>query len=108
MIYFAVVGLHLFRGLTETRCRLTPEPEDGVWEAYDGWKELCGIRECPIGTFCGNLIDHNLPKNSTENDEEEFFWDFIRFDDFFHSLLVVFTFLNVTGWSGTTFMVIGT
>lgn len=64
--------------------------------------------ECPLGTFCGNPIYHGLPKNATENDEENFFWDFIRFDDFFHSLFVVFTFLNVTGWSGTTFMVIGT
>lgn len=55
--------------------------------------------------YCGNPIDYGLPKNMTENDYVDFKWDYTRFDDFFHSLLVVFTFLNVTGWSGTTFMV---
>ena len=70
MIYFAVVGLHLFRGVTESRCRLTPEPEDGVWEVDDTWEQLCGLRECPSGTFCGNPISWGLPKNATENDSE--------------------------------------
>ncbi|CAD8070112.1 unnamed protein product [Paramecium sonneborni] len=104
MIYFAIIGLHLFIGLTEKRCRITPEPIDGVWLADDEVLKLCGIWECPENLYCGSPVDHNLPKNMTENDVADFSWDFIRFDDFFHSLLVVFTFLNVTGWSGTTFM----
>lgn len=105
MIYFSIIGLHLFRELTEKRCRLTPEPIDGIWEADPNIQKLCGIWRCPEGRYCGSPIDFGLPKNLTENDFEAFCWDFIRFDDFFHSLLVVFTFLNVTGWSGTTFMV---
>lgn len=105
MIYFAIIGLHLFIGLTERRCRITPEPVDGVWLADDEVLKLCGIWECPEELYCGSPVDYGLPKNATENDVAEFSWDFIKFDNFFHSLLVVFTFLNVTGWSGTTFMV---
>jgi hypothetical protein len=33
MIYFSIIGLHLFNGLTEKRCRLTPKPVDDIWEA---------------------------------------------------------------------------
>ncbi|CAD8153287.1 unnamed protein product [Paramecium pentaurelia] len=104
MIYFAIIGLHLFIGLTERRCRITPEPVDGVWLADDEVLKLCGIWQCPEELYCGSPVDYGLPKNATENDVAEFSWDFIKFDNFFHSLLVVFTFLNVTGWSGTTFM----
>jgi hypothetical protein len=47
MLYYSIVGLHLFMGLTEYRCRLTPEPEDDVWEADGEFKHLCGIWKCP-------------------------------------------------------------
>ena len=105
MIYFSIIGLHLFIGLTERRCRLTKYPIDNIWIADPNIQKLCGIWECPENTYCGSPLDYNLPRNETENDIEAFNWNFTRFDDFFHSLLVVFTFLNVTGWSGTTFMV---
>ncbi|CAD8145327.1 unnamed protein product [Paramecium pentaurelia] len=104
MIYFSIIGLHLFIGLTERRCRLTQYPIDDIWIADPNIQKLCGIWECPENTYCGSLLDYDLPRNETENDLEAFNWNFTRFDDFFHSLLVVFTFLNVTGWSGTTFM----
>lgn len=45
-----------------------------------------------------------MERNLGETDFLEFSYNFTRFDDFFYSLFVVFTFLNVTGWSGTTFM----
>jgi hypothetical protein len=45
-----------------------------------------------------------LPRDHKEGEFEELAYNFNRFDDFFYSLFVVFTFLNVTGWSGTTFM----
>lgn len=80
-------------------------PIDGKWEADNEILKLCGIWDCPENTYCGSPDDYNLPKIEGENDYEAFVWDFGRFDDFFHSFLVVLTFLNVTGWSGTTFMV---
>lgn len=84
---------------------MTPEPIDGEWLADDSILKLCGIWECPVDRYCGSPADYGLPRNETENDFEAFTWNFTRFDDFFYSLFVVFTFLNVTGWSGTTFMV---
>jgi len=27
MMYYSIVGIHLFTGLTEYRCRMTPEPD---------------------------------------------------------------------------------
>lgn len=49
MIYYSIVGIHLFMGLTEFRCRMTPEPnfETQTWEADPTIKNLCGIWDCP-------------------------------------------------------------
>ncbi|CAD8180886.1 unnamed protein product [Paramecium pentaurelia] len=104
VLYYSIIGLHLFMGITEYRCRETPTPINEEWKAVDDIKFLCGIWECSDNSYCGSLADYNLPRNMTENVIEQFGFGFIRFDDFFYSLFVVFTFLNVTGWSGTTFM----
>ncbi|CAK89639.1 unnamed protein product (macronuclear) [Paramecium tetraurelia] len=104
VLYYSIIGLHLFMGVTEYRCRETPEPEDGKWIAVEDIKHLCGIWDCPEDTYCGSLADHGLPRDLQENRYEQFGFGFIRFDDFFYSLFVVFTFLTIIGWSGTTFM----
>jgi hypothetical protein len=49
MLYYSIVGLHLFSGVTENRCRESHEPEDGKWPAVLEIKFLCGIWECPEG-----------------------------------------------------------
>ena len=85
---------------------MTELPIDGVWEADPEIKKLCGIWECPADTFCGNPADYDIERNFHENDHEEFYYNLSRFDDFFHSLFVTYLFLNVTGWSGTTYYVI--
>jgi hypothetical protein len=54
--------------------------------------------------YCGSLADYGLPPRPEEGLFEEFSYNFNGFNHFFESLFVVFTFLNVTGWSGTTFM----
>lgn len=54
--------------------------------------------------YCGSPADYGLPREWMDNDYLEFSFNLTRFDDFFYSLFVVFTFLNVTGWSGTTFL----
>lgn len=40
-----------------------------------------------------------------ENDSEEFMWNFVRFDNVFNSLLVVFTYFCLIGWSETNYIV---
>lgn len=47
MIFYSIIGIHLFSGLTEKRCRLTPEPVAGEWEVDTNIKNLCGIWDCP-------------------------------------------------------------
>ena len=47
ILYYSIIGLHLFMGLTEYRCRMTSEPIDNVWVADPEIKTLCGIWECP-------------------------------------------------------------
>lgn len=71
MLYYSIIGLHLFNGITEYRCRETPEPEeDGTWLASEEEKHLCGVWDCPEHTYCGSLADYGLPRNMTENSYE--------------------------------------
>lgn len=105
LLFFSVIGLHFLKGLTTTRCRLTPEPENGEWEASEEFPYLCGIYECPHNLTCGSPYDHGLEWNMHENDNEEFMWNYSRFDNLFNSLLVVFTYFCLIGWSETTYMV---
>lgn len=50
-------------GITEYRCRETPEPENGKWTAVEDIKHLCGIWDCPEDNYCGSLADHGLPRD---------------------------------------------
>lgn len=47
MLFYCIVGLHLFSGVTENRCRYTPEPVDNKWDADLSIQFLCGAWECP-------------------------------------------------------------
>jgi hypothetical protein len=57
-----------------------------------------------IRLTCGSPADHGIPRDLEESNFMEFSFNFIRFDDFFHAFLVVFTLLLLKGWSGTTFL----
>ena len=48
-LIFGIIGLHLFRGLMENRCRLTPIPENGKWLVNENHLKLCGYADCPKG-----------------------------------------------------------
>ncbi|CAD8058415.1 unnamed protein product [Paramecium primaurelia] len=104
LLYFSVIGLHFFMGLTTMRCRLTPEPEDGIWEASEEVPYLCGIYECPEHLTCGSPYQYGLEWDHKENDSEEFMWNFLRFDNLPNSLLVIFTYFCLIGWSETNYM----
>lgn len=56
MLFYAVVGLYLFYGLEENRCRETPMPEHGEWIAIESIESFCGSWKCNIGFFISNLI----------------------------------------------------
>lgn len=104
MFFYAIVGLHVFQGITEYRCRETPVPDfkKNEWVAAE-IENLCGIWICPEGTYCGSPAEYDIPRDFNEGQSEAFTFGYNRFDDIFYSLLVIFTYLNVTGWSGTVF-----
>lgn len=59
---FGILGLQLFSGANESRCRLTPNPINGEWIANKSTLYLCAdSTDCPQGNYCGNPINYNLP-----------------------------------------------
>ena len=52
MIFYAIIGLHLFMGAYEYRCRVSPEPIDGEFPLAEGIPFLCGSYECSENTYC--------------------------------------------------------
>lgn len=50
LIFFGILGLHLFKGMTENHCRITPNPINSTyWPAIEDFESLCGEIECPEG-----------------------------------------------------------
>ena len=47
LIFFGILGLHLFMGYTENRCRSSPFPDGEFWPALSDYKTLCGSFSCP-------------------------------------------------------------
>jgi hypothetical protein len=50
MILFSILGLQLFVGIFENRCRMTEKPENNIWLADPNIKRLCNPSEptsCP-------------------------------------------------------------
>lgn len=91
MYGFSVIGLHLLKGATASRCM-----KDGILD--DSITTLCGSFQCPEGYECVEHFDlHHLQ-------EEEFFYGFNNFDTIYESFLAVYMYLNATGWSGTLFI----
>ena len=52
-IFYAIWGLHFFKGIEEYRCRETMEPEDIngtlIWTPSDSIEFHCGYWNCPDG-----------------------------------------------------------
>ena len=47
ILFYAILGMQLFRGLKENRCRYTNAPVNETWIADPNLKFLCGYRSCP-------------------------------------------------------------
>lgn len=48
LVLYGTLGIQLFSGLTENRCRVTKEPVNGEWIAYDNITYLCGSTDCEM------------------------------------------------------------
>jgi len=52
IIFLGILGMQLFSGIFEQRCRLTPYPIDGKWLIDDNYSRLClkgDSSSCPLG-----------------------------------------------------------
>jgi hypothetical protein len=85
-IIFAIAGLQLWSGVLKKRCI----NEETGRELLDG--DLCGASSWPSGYFWGKT-NHN-PNYGITN-----------FDNIFFSLLVIFNWVTLEGWSGIMVMV---
>ena len=106
MVFFAIIGLHLFSGAFEYRCRQTPEPVDGEWLLAEGIPYMCSTYECPENTFCGAPNDKGIPWDENERDIVEMNFGVTNFDSILWAMLTVFHYVRATGWSSIVFMVI--
>lgn len=49
LLFFSILGLHLFKGITENRCRYSESPPlVGEWTVNSNFKYLCGDINCPM------------------------------------------------------------
>ncbi len=61
MLFYAILGLHMFSGAMEYRCRLSPEPIDGEWPPDPNSPFSCGNWKCPEKyNFLLNMKDYYI------------------------------------------------
>lgn len=96
MMIFSIVGLNLYSGLLDFRCRLTPLPVNGVWAPDPDVMRICGSTyTCPADLTCGSTYvysDQVTDRNDTYF--REFNWGITNFDNIFQSLFTVFVIIN--------------
>ena len=87
LLFYALIGLHLFHGLLKNRCLL---PETGLPNLFTTII-FCGNVACDSGSICGKV-----PFNPDS--------DITSFDDMFHAMLQVFRFFTLSDWTSTMYL----
>lgn len=63
ILIYSILGVSLYDGSLNYRCRTTPAPVNGSWPIVDGDVQLCDptnqARICPVG-YCGSLYNYYL------------------------------------------------
>ncbi len=99
IILFGTFGLHMFTGMFEYRCRITPQPVNGEWPVAPEHYFLCkSDDQCPEGTYCGaplniKTADGKLMEWKVEEevrDIYEFNYYYCNFDNIWESMLTIF------------------
>ncbi|EAR86385.2 cation channel family protein (macronuclear) [Tetrahymena thermophila SB210] len=105
MVFFTILGLNIFKGSLEYRCRETPNPPENseIWQVAEDVPFLCGYWACPGDTYCRSPYDYDLSYNKEEIDIPEMAYGFISFDNFFKALLTIIHITFIMNWSRITF-----
>jgi len=94
---FSILGLNLYSGILDFRCRLTPIPVDGVWSIDPTSTRICGGDEtCSPGTYCGSSFEvkHFVLDSSDDTFLPNLNWGLTNFDHIAQALFSVFIIIN--------------
>lgn len=111
-IIFAILGVSLWKGSINMRCRLTEFPMDGDWEVDEADPLLCSSqRQCAVNRWCGSLAEANRTDdaryelNSTliqdlyrDSEIEDLNYGFTNFDNLAVAFLTIFQCITLEGW----------
>jgi hypothetical protein len=103
VLMYSVLGLILFMGANESRCRLTPEPVDGEWPEESGGP-FCGsgMYKCQAG-YCGSPTFYGLPVNLTEKYEYNNQFGLVSYDNVAYAVLTTYHYMFMASWSAIMF-----
>ena len=105
ILVFAATGIAGFGGNRYFRCRLTPEPVDGVWEIDTSINRLCNARglgsfDCPQGTYCGTPYDYGLKPTHDEQYGDVFLsYGAVGYENIFRAFLITFQMVTFDDWT---------
>lgn len=99
---FAILGLHIYVGSLNSRCKFTPEPVNGTWISNPNITRLCGEEfHCPVNLYCGSNYDYpDIIKSELSQDVRHIDFNFglTNFDTFPNALFSVFI-INHGSWT---------
>jgi hypothetical protein len=104
LFVYANIGVSIFKGVLETRCRTNPLPPTNH---LDPWaitptpgvpQFICGYKSCPAGSHCLNAHSHGLPYESNHISIDEFNFGITSFDNIWWAILTMFEILVGEGW----------
>lgn len=106
LAFYASLGLNLYKGILEQRCRSSPRPESpDRWKIHPDTEYLCGSKLCPPETSCGNGFLMGVPFDMSEIYSDTFNYGMSRFDSIFQSLVTMFEILIGEGWIDIMYIV---
>jgi len=94
---FSILGLNIYNGELDFRCRMTPVPENGVWQTDTSIVKICGSGyKCPVDLYCGSSYEFSdfIHDPSEDIFMKEFNWGLSNFDNIFEAFFTVFMIIN--------------
>ncbi len=94
---FSILGLNLYSGVLDFRCRTTPVPVGGVWPIASDTNRICGYTyKCPASDYCGSSFE--VSAHITDSSDDIFLpnlnYGLTDFDNFGDALFSVFIIIN--------------
>jgi hypothetical protein len=102
----------MFVGVLYNRCRMTPEPVNGVWEIDLDINRVCsmvnsgGNFECPADRYCGHPLQFGISLEQDGVPESQLInYGITTFDNLGAGMLTIFQVITLEGWTGIMYNV---